>query len=258
MIKMQAKIFPHIRYPLETWVFTHFSSHPVRCGSFTRNGGAGVSPYDSLNVGDTVGDDQSIVEENKKRIQEALQVNKMAEMHQVHGKEVLSIDAPGTYTCDGLLTKEPDLLLLVRHADCQPALFVDPVQKVVGAVHAGWRGLTLNIYREAIQKMQRDFGSNPADILVGIGPSLGKKHAEFIHFKEEFPSHLHHFFDETSHVSLREIASFQLKEAGVQEKNIDICPECTYALPEKYFSYRREKCTGRMGTAIALNSSSIV
>ena len=74
---------------------------------------------------------------------------------------------------DGLCTNEPGVTLVTYYADCVPLYFLDPVTRSVGLAHAGWRGTVAKIGAVMVEKMAREFGSNPKDIIAGIGPSIG-------------------------------------------------------------------------------------
>ncbi len=107
-----------------------------------------------------------------------------------HGKSIALVDhhSPEEVAYfDGLMTSTPRISLMMKHADCQIALFYDPQNHAIANIHVGWRGSVLNILGEAIERMRQVFGSCPANLLVCITPSLGPKEAEFIHFRAELP-----------------------------------------------------------------------
>ena len=220
--------------------------------SFLRTGGVSALPYETLNVGENVADDPQSVQENIRRCLHILSLSQLAKMNQVHGKKVCAVSKAGDYECDALISNEPQLALMVRHADCQPGLLYDPVTESIGAVHAGWKGLTQNIYQETIVAMKAAFDVDPKNLRAWIGPSLGPEHSEFLNYEEEFPEHLHKFLLPQRHMDLRAIGKQQLIEAGILEENIEVSPLCTYEEPGKCFSYRRDGVTGRHGTIIAL------
>ncbi|MDN3507073.1 MAG: peptidoglycan editing factor PgeF [Simkaniaceae bacterium] len=169
---------------------------------------------------------------------------------QVHGAHVEI--APFEGECDGLITLEPGVSLLIRHADCQAAIFYDPVKKAIANVHCGWRGSVQNIYANTVQKLV-ELGCRPKDLLVCISPSLGPEKAEFINHKTELPESFLPFQVKENHFDFWQISKWQLKEAGVLEKNIEIARICTFCEEKDFFSYRRDKKTGRNGTVIALS-----
>src|SRR5690606_29333339 len=88
---------------------------------------------------------------------------------------------------DGMMTAQEGTGLLIRHADCQAAIFYDPKRRVIANIHCGWRGSVQNIYQKTVTQMEERYGTRARDLFVCIGPSLGPYHAEFIHYKEEIP-----------------------------------------------------------------------
>lgn len=153
---------------------------------------------------------------------------------------------------DGVLTCKKGLGLLIRHADCQAAIFYDPIQQALANVHAGWRGSVQNIYQKTIQKMVQWFGSHPADLHVCIGPSLGPNFAEFKNYRQELPTHFWEFQVRPTYFDFWAISTQQLINAGVPPSQIEIAKICTYENASQYFSYRRQKKTPHHGTLVAL------
>ncbi len=188
---------------------------------------------------------------NKECIQRALKIDRLISVHQVHGNavEVVSVQIP---PCDGIITQEKNVGLIINHADCQAALFYDPIQRVIGNIHSGWRGNVLNIYAQAIAKMHAQYGTNPADLLVCISPSLGPNWAEFKNYKQEFPEHFWRFQIKPDYFDLWGVARMQLEECGVLPHHIEIASICTHSHPKEWYSYRRDKTKGRNGTVLAL------
>lgn len=225
---------------------------------FLRHGGVSIAPYDTLNVGENIGDSRDDVSQNIERIQTATGVTELAKLNQIHGKKVHAVSKGGDYEGDALITQTKNLLLLVRHADCQPALFYDPVTQTIGAVHAGWKGLVCNIYEETLHAMRAAYDVHPENVYVGIGPSLGPCHAEFTNYQKEFPQEFSSFKKKNDFFDLWEIAKHQLLDAGIQEKHIEICPVCTFDEKRDCFSYRRDGVTGRHGSVIALKAEKSV
>ncbi|MFY7842983.1 MAG: peptidoglycan editing factor PgeF [Rhabdochlamydiaceae bacterium] len=168
--------------------------------------------------------------------------------HQVHLVHSSYLEQEG----DGLMTELPYHALVMRHADCQATIFYDPVNHAVANVHAGWRGLTLNIYQETIIQMKKTFASNPSDLIVCIGPSLGPKYSEFVNYQTEFPSSFYPFQYKPFYFNLWAIAKDQLLKEGVREENIEIAELCTYTHSSYFFSYRRDKTMSRHDTIVSL------
>jgi YfiH family protein len=155
---------------------------------------------------------------------------------------------------DAIFTTERNLGIAVTHADCQAAIFYDPVHEAIGVVHAGWRGSVQNIYARLFDTMHREIGTQPHNLLVCISPSLGPDHAEYKNYKQDFPESFWSFQSKPNHFNFWEISKKQLQECGILEKNIEISGVCTYCSPEECFSYRREKETGRNATVVGLRS----
>jgi hypothetical protein len=220
---------------------------------FLCHGGVSLKPFQSLNAGGSTGDDPVHVEENRRRILSLFPSGELISANQAHTPNVHIVE--GSYTsgeaCDGLITKEKHKALMIKHADCQAAIFYDPVENILANVHSGWRGNVQNIYGSTIETMKK-MGSNPANILVCISPSLGPNQSEFINFKTEFPAHFQEFQWKGNYFNLWEISQMQLKAAGIIPSHIECAEICTYENKEDYFSYRREKITGRNATLAML------
>ena len=235
---------------------------------FTRLGGVSPQPWDSLNVGGSIGDDIQHVRENRIRSFKALgrPVESVHDVWQVHSVDVVFADQPrpmdSDYTkADILLTNNPDVTLYMRFADCTPILLHDPFREVVGIVHSGWMGTVRGAVRAAVQAMQDRYNSNPADILAAIGPSIGPDHYEV---GKDVITQVHDAFGagaesllepngESIHFNLWKANETLLRDAGVQQ--IEVSGLCTACHTENWFSHRAEKGkTGRFGAMIALKN----
>lgn len=213
-------------------------------GFFTRKGGVSSKDFAGLNVGENVNDNQSDVFKNIQKVKKALGICSLARLNQVHGKAVVEADPLKVCDADSHMTSKKELGLMVRFADCQGALFYDPVLGKIAACHAGWKGLCQNIYQATVLAM----GSNPKDLIVCIGPSIGPKHFKHMEFPETFKQ-----FEETqNHYNLWDLAEWQLEKLGV--KLIEIARICSYDDSENYYSFRRSNKTGRNCSIIALSN----
>lgn len=191
------------------------------------------------------------VMKNRRRFLDRLgiDIDSIASADLVHGNKVQIVTQkdkgkviPAT---DGLLTSGKNLFLAITVADCLPIFLYDPIKEAVGLVHGGWRNLALNILNSAIKKLKANFKSKAEDILVGIGPGISKCHFEvgeevLVKFKNFLPKASIGGNGKTF-LDLKKIAKIQLLNLGLREENIEINPQCTYCLNQKYFSYRREK-----------------
>jgi polyphenol oxidase len=196
--------------------------------------------------------------QNRELLRKNIGVSHLVFPNQTHGVNVERVTLKNidkVPQADAIFTTEKDIGLAIAHADCQAAIFYDPVHEAIAAVHAGWRGLTQNIYARTIEAMRREIGTQPQNVLVGVAPSLGPDHSEFKNYKREFPQDLWRFQKQPNYFDLWEIARSQLSASGILEKNIEIIEICTHCNPEECFSYRRDKDTGRHGTVVALKSS---
>ncbi|MDP2910654.1 MAG: peptidoglycan editing factor PgeF [bacterium] len=149
---------------------------------------------------------------------------------------------------DGLITKEKNIFLTITTADCLPIFIYDPEKEIIGLIHGGWRNLADNILKEAIDKITNNFKSNPAHILIGIGPGISQCHFEVkkdllqkLCDRAIFARGVVSEKDDKIFLDLKELAKLQLIKLGIKERNIEISPECTFCLKTKYFSYRRDK-----------------
>lgn len=258
------------------WVtFDHFSQYPgIIHGFSTRIGGVSKPPFDTLNLGLHVGDQQDDVIENRRRYCEALglELADLTAGEQIHSDKVrvvtgkdrgcgaFSYDTafPGT---DGFVTNEPGVVLSSYYADCVPLFIFDPVQWVVGLAHGGWKGTVKRIGARTIETMADAFGTRAYDCLVGIGPSIGQCCYEV---DERVILSLQAKFPEWERlVEAKENGRWDLDlwstnrqvflDAGVQPENIEVSHLCTSCRTDLFFSYRAENGkTGRMASIITL------
>jgi polyphenol oxidase len=232
----------------------------VMHGFFTRQGGVSLGPYHSLNVSLAVGDGQEQVTENLDRMRQALGLSALAGAAQVHGGRAAVITSPDQAVLsdlpevDILVTTVPGLGLLIKQADCQAVMFYDPVNRVVANVHAGWRGQLLNILGQTVRLLQSRFGTRPADLYAAIGPSLGPCCAEFRNFRRELPPEFWTYQVQPTYFDLWRLSRDQLVAAGLLRSRLDLAGLCTRCGTDDFYSYRRDKVTGRQGAIIALKA----
>lgn len=226
-------------------------------GCFHRHGGISPAPYDSLNVSFGVGDMADNVRHNRLQVKKALGCKTLISTRQVHGVKVAVASAmSGDQELDGfdaLITNEPGVALLIQQADCQAILLHDPEQKAIANIHCGWQGSVANIIAVTVSQMIDSFASEPAHIKAAISPALGPCCAEFIHYKEELPEDFHPFAVSANHFDFPAISAMQLKKSGLRPEHIDVAGICTKC-NQDWFSYRRNRHTGRFCTAIGLIS----
>jgi purine-nucleoside/S-methyl-5'-thioadenosine phosphorylase / adenosine deaminase len=189
-------------------------------------------------------------------------------VQQVHGTDVLILDRPvrvGDKFADGwdaILTNQPQSLVTVRTADCVPVLLADPKQRIVGAVHAGWRGAVHGIVPKTVQRMVEHFGCEVESIQMAIGPSAGPCCYEvdgpvIEPLKSNFSdwaSVLTLHEEDMGKIDLKSLVRRQAQGLGIPESQIHTLNMCTICRPEQFFSYRREGAVhGTMVSGIMLN-----
>jgi len=226
-------------------------------GVFTRNGGHSDGPFAKLNVGRSVGDAEDAVWRNRDAISRCMDDAPIAWLHQVHGTEIEAISgeaAPDAEPpkADGAITADTNRLLAIQVADCQPVMLYDPKHRAIANLHAGWRGSIGNIIAAGIETMKNRFGTDPKDIVAGIGPSLGPCCAEFIHYRDEIPEAYWKYRDAENRFDFWRISRDQLTAAGVRSGNIELAGICTRCNPHLFFSYRHANTTGRFTAIIGL------
>jgi YfiH family protein len=254
----------HVRY----YSFDIFEGEEITHAVFTRVGGVSTKQWSSLNVGLTVGDDPNHVAENRRLSFLAADrpLNTLSDSWLFHGKDVFIYDSPRpSYQryppkADIILTDKPGVTLFMRYADCVPILLYDPVKKAVGLAHAGWQGTVKKVGAVAVEVMHKKYGSDPADILGAIGPSIGPDRYEIRGETIEIVKSA--FGDEASevlprykhavHFDLWKSNRMILEKAGLQK--IEVAAICTAENLHDWFSHRGSKGnTGRFGVLLGLN-----
>jgi YfiH family protein len=243
----------HAKGTLAWLTFDLFAQFPhLLHGIFLRHGGVSTGHFDSLNFGTVQGDLPENVEANRKIALNALGIKECCELWQHHGKQVVQASLHQKENGDALTTNQKHVGLSILHADCQAAIFYDPVHHAVSNVHCGWQGSVQNIYKETTEAMKHLYGSKPEDLHVGISPSLGPHASEFINHKRELPPQFDSFQFKPTYFDFWQISRWQLEACGMLPQHIEIAAMCTYSNPVDFFSYRRVKASGRHATLVAL------
>ena len=244
---------------LKLYRFPGLANFPeVIHGVFTRQGGVSQGPYHSLNVSLAVGDLPFRVEENLRFVQEILELDRLVSATQVHGKNEAVIRGgyaapPGEIPeVDILITAEPGLGLVIKQADCQAVMFYDPEHRVVAQAHCGWRGQIGGVLAATVSRLASHFHTRPQALRAAIGPGLGPCCAEFRHYRREFPPELWHYQVRPDYFDLWQLSFDQLTAAGLRPEHIEVAGLCTRCRPSEFFSYRRDRITGRQPAVIAL------
>ncbi|WP_338882967.1 purine nucleoside phosphorylase YfiH [Xenorhabdus sp. TH1] len=224
--------------------------------STTRLGGVSQSPYDSLNLGNHVGDVPEYVEWNRTRLVEYAQLPQQPTwLEQVHGTRVITLDGQPLVNnqADAVYTNIPDQVCAVMTADCLPVLFCSISGDEVAAAHAGWRGLCAGVLENTVSR----FNAKPDMIRVWLGPAIGPEKFEvgsevrdaFIatnpDLEQAFTSYGNKFL-----ANIYLLAKLKLQSVGITE--IFGGTACTVTEEKNFFSYRRDGNTGRMATLIWL------
>ena len=229
---------------------------------FDRFGGVSGAPFESLNVGKSVGDSEQNVAANREKVKARSGVKAILSAGQVHGENIyvhrggepetdLEVDG-----YDALITNETGIGLMIQHADCQAILIHDWQHQVIGAVHCGWRGSVANLAAKTVELMKREFGAESGCMKAVISPSLGPCCAEFVNYRTELPVPFRDFKVSENHFDFWKISKHQLEQCGLLPENIVLPTICTSCSTD-YFSYRRAcresaGVTGRNCSVIAL------
>lgn len=223
-------------------------------GFTTRAGGVSPSPWGSLNLGRSVGDQPERVAENWRRLEAATGLG-FARVLQVHGARVVHLEAPcePVEEADAVLSTRPGLAACVSVADCVPVLLADPGSGAVAAVHAGWRGTLAHAPHAAVRALAGLTRAAPSRFLAAIGPSIGPC------CYEVSPDLAARFAGEIGpvvrggpigpHLDLWEANRLVLLEAGLRAEQVEVVGRCTSCDIGSLFSHRRDH--GRTGRHLA-------
>ena len=268
MNQLKEHPFPLVEYTISTGILPMVESPlfqretGLQHGFSTRKGGVSKEHLASLNLSFSVEDAKENVLENFRRIGERF--GKTPEdfvlSKQSHETKVLKVgtkdrgkgitkdrDYEGI---DALITDEKGIILSCFFADCVPILFYDPIHKAVGACHSGWRGTKGKILQNVVEKMRKHFSSNPAEILIAIGPSICKEQYIVsedlaLSFLEDYPdlgedtaSPIQRISKDKFQLDLWDLNRRIALDSGIREEHISISGYCTMENPELFFSHR--------------------
>ncbi len=234
----------------------------IRHGVFCRMGGVSRQDFAGLNMSLGVGDDPACVRQNREAIFAGIGGNTTVFLNQIHQSHVVIIGAddpiPTQFsahrqlTGDAMITSAAGINIGIQTADCQTVLIYAPTARVVGAVHAGWKGSIDNIIGRCIHIMTRQMGCDPQKMVAAISPSLGPCCAEFVNYRNEIPPAFWPYKDDRDHFDFWAVSRDQLMTAGLAAHQIQTAGVCTKCNPHLFFSYRRRRQTGRFATVIGL------
>ncbi|GET27469.1 peptidoglycan editing factor PgeF [Prolixibacter sp. NT017] len=267
---------------LPVYTFSHFSGYPeIIHFSTTRNGGKSEGVYQSLNLGFHSGDEEPNVQANREVLSNALQIKpeQLVFAVQTHSASVAKINSEAlSWTdeirrenlneTDALITDKPNICIAVKTADCIPVLLYDPQRKAAAAIHAGWRGTVGRIVSRTIEAMKQEYGTQPEDLIAGIGPGIGPtvyqigpEIVQIVHEQLEKNHDLIQYLvsknehQKTPHLNLWKANYIQLLKSGIPEKNIEVAELCTFTYREDFYSARRDgAATGRLATGIMIRA----
>jgi YfiH family protein len=224
----------------------------------TRRGGISAEPF-GLNLSFSVGDVEDNVRRNRASFFQALGIpsDRIAIPRQVHSSVVQYVKDPGIYPdCDGLITDRPGVFLAVTVADCLPVLVLDTKQRVVAAIHAGWRGTAGMIAFKGVTRMVEEFHCSPGDLVAYIGPGAGS--CCYNVGADVARLFAHEFSREEGgkiFIDLKAAITSQLLLCGIHRDSIETSTHCTIDTPTLLHSHRRDnKRSGRMMAVIGLKA----
>lgn len=230
---------------------------------FLRDGGRSKGAFQSLNVSHGIGDELTRVDANRELMKRVLESDHLMFARQQHGDQVFAAEARDFMRAagqgydvpmaDALITNVLGGFILIQVADCQAVLIADPVKRVVANIHSGWRGSLRNIIGNTVSEMHRRYGCNPGDLMAGVGPSLGPCCGEFVNYSVEIPSEYWRYRVDETRFDFWRISRDQLIGAGVPSEQVAVSGICTRCNPHLFYSYRREKITGRFGACIGFH-----
>ncbi|MGL6108752.1 MAG: peptidoglycan editing factor PgeF [Rubrivivax sp.] len=230
----------------------------------TRAGGVSAAPWDSMNLGVAVGDDASVVAENRRRFAALIDARPVW-LRQVHGHRAVRVSSAlvdaEPLQADASWTDEPGVACTVQVADCLPVLLAAPGGRAVAAAHAGWRGLAGGVIEAALQALCDGAHCLPADVEVWLGPCIGPRQFEvgadvlkaFGASPAQADPRLFVPRDQAGVAkhwlaNLPQLARERLRRCGV--RRISGGEWCTVEDRSRFFSYRRDGITGRLAAAV--------
>ncbi len=233
--------------------------HNIKSFITSRAGGVSLKPFDSLNLGLHVNDNSTLVNQNRQIVSEIIDIKSPPLwLNQTHSTDAITSSKHyDGINADAIITTNIKQPLVIMTADCLPILLTNTAGTEVAAIHAGWLGLSQGIIKNTVNKML----SKEQDLIVWLGPCISQKYFEVgLKVKTAFQkidtkaNNGFTFNKQTKkyHACLHTLAINQLERLNI--KNYYQTKLCTYANDDLFFSYRRQKITGRMGTFIWLEN----
>lgn len=252
----------HNKEGLQYVTFDHLEESGLVNHCFTtRLGGVSKNEFAELNMSSTRGESISAVTENYKILSQRLgfDVDNFVTTYQTHTTNIHHVTeeekGQGLFSgkrnkeeIDALITNVAGINLTIFGADCVPIFFLDPIKKVIGMAHAGWRGTVNGISAKMVEEMKKGYGVNPADLLVGIGPSIGKccfqvDDSVVSLFRRNFAFADQVIFDDPTEEGKYKIDLWDthvrlLHGLGIKKEKIEISGLCTMCRTDLFYSHR--------------------
>ena len=240
---------------MSAWLDADWPAPPgVRALTSTRFGlGVSRAPFDACNLGARCGDDVEAVAENRRQLEAALQLPSTPRwLKQVHGIDVAAEPGFDEPEADAAVTRVPGTVLAILTADCLPVVFASRDGSEIAAAHAGWRGLAAGVLEATVAAMR----TPPSQVQAWLGPAAGPALYEigqdvFDAFVGRDPMAEAAFVaTRPGHwkVDLPALARLRLQRAGLSLDAISGGRHCTLADPQRFYSHRRDRRTGRLAT----------
>ena len=240
------------------WMEANWEPPPwIHAGISTRHYGFSSIPYDSLNLATHVSDNIENVQQNRRKLCRYLKLpTNPIWLHQTHSSRIIDYHTGVTTEADGTYTEQRGVICAILTADCIPLLICNKTGTKIAAVHVGWRGFTAGIIENAVTM----FGHDKNNLITWVGPHICSLHYEVGNDVRDaclqYRDGLSDAFTLNStgrwRADLGVLVRLVMEALGVF--NISCTNECTYEQSNKYFSYRREKRTGRMASLIWMNN----
>jgi YfiH family protein len=250
-------------------------------GFTTRKAGQSHAPFDSMNCGLHVGDDPTLVIKNRKQLStfHGFSFKNWVSANQTHGSSLYQVSIKdggmgsesletAIQDTDAIYTDEKNIFLASFYADCVPLYFLDPINRLIGIAHAGWKGTAAHIGPKLASCWQENWGTSLSELRVVIGPSIGG-------CCYEVDSNItKHFIDQSQptfskecilplskgkfSLDLKQINYELLLQAGIKKENIELAKYCTSCRVDLFFSHRKEKGkTGRMAAFMGMKEEEV-
>jgi len=218
----------------------------------SRQGGVSQAPFESMNLGDHVGDSTQAVEANRQQLLNSMSgCDQIRWLQQIHGTDCVDVaEVADNHQADASYSQVPGLACAIMTADCLPVLFCNKTGTQVAAAHAGWKGLANGVLLNTLAQFE-----NPEDVLVWLGPAISKANFEVgPEVREAFDWASDECFaagqGDRLYADLYQLARQQLQQTGVPQAQVYGGGLCTLADAKRFYSYRRDTKTGRMATCI--------